>query len=87
MTRDPWVLDSIVGYRLELESQPRQRFPPRLDIVSEMSEQVDMEVAKMLQKEAVRQVTPVQGQFLSRLFTVPKKDRTARPVVNLRPLN
>lgn len=81
MTRDPWVLDSIVGYRLELESQPRQRFPLRLDIVSEeMSEQVDMEVAKMLQKEAVRQVTPVQGQFLSRLFTVPKKDRTARPV-------
>ena len=88
MTRDPWVLDSIVGYRLELESQPRQRFPPRLDIVSEeMSEQVDMEVAKMLQKEAVRQVTPVQSQFLSRLFTVPKKDGTARPVVNLRPLN
>ena len=49
--------------------------------------EVDAEVTKFLQKEAVRKVTPCQGQFVSRLFTVPKKDGSCRPVVNLRPLN
>ena len=41
----------------------------------------------MLQKGAIVKVEPIQGQFLSPLFLVPKKDQTQRPVINLKKLN
>ena len=41
----------------------------------------------LLVKQAIQEVEPQKGQFVSRLFTVPKKDGSRRPVVNLRPLN
>ena len=40
----------------------------------------------MLGKGAIKQVNPVQGQFCSSIFTVPKKGGASRPV-NLKPLN
>ena len=49
-------------------------------------EEVDKEVNSMLLKKAIQEVT-LFSQFLSRLFTIPKKDGTRRPVVNLHPLN
>ena len=63
-------------------------FPPR-DLVASDEElsQVDTEVTKLLQKEAILKVNPTPRQFLSKLFIVPKKDGSSRPVVNLRPLN
>ncbi|KAI8493982.1 hypothetical protein Bbelb_283290 [Branchiostoma belcheri] len=39
------------------------------------------------QKWVILEVLPVEGQFLSPLFLVPKKDGTWRPVVNPKPLN
>ena len=45
------------------------------------------EVEKLIRKQAITLVAPVAGQFLSHVFTVPKKDGSQRLVVNLRPLN
>ena len=45
------------------------------------------EVEKLIRKQAIALVTPVAGQFLSHVFTVPKKDSSQCLVVNLRPLN
>ena len=45
------------------------------------------DVEKLIRKRAISLVTPVAGQFLSHIFTVPKKDGSQRLVVNLRPLN
>ena len=45
------------------------------------------EVEKLIRKQAIALVAPVAGQFLSHVFTVPKKDGSQRLVVNLRPLN
>ena len=45
------------------------------------------EVKNLMVKQAIQEVEPQKGQFVSRLFTVPKKDGSLRLVVNLRPLN
>ncbi|XP_065185960.1 uncharacterized protein LOC135816787 [Sycon ciliatum] len=46
------------------------------------------EIEDLLSKGAIRPVSPSPGQFVSRLFTVPKKGTTAeRPVIDLRHLN
>ncbi|XP_065182606.1 uncharacterized protein LOC135813438 [Sycon ciliatum] len=49
---------------------------------------VHQEIEDLLSKGAIRPVSPSPGQFVSRLFTVPKKGTTAeRPVIDLRHLN
>lgn len=39
------------------------------------------------QKGAIEEVTPQEGQFVSQMFLVPKKDGTYRPVFNLKSLS
>jgi len=48
---------------------------------------MEEEIQKLVDKDAVRKVTFCLGQFLSQIFLVPKKDGSARLVINLRPLN
>ena len=46
-----------------------------------------LEVQKLLDKGAVKIVNPCPNQYLSKIFLVPKKDGSFRPVINLNPLN
>ena len=80
------MLQVVRGYKLELASTPIQRVPPRV-IQAKNSHLITEEVHKLLLKGAITMVTPCQNQFLSRIFVVPKKDGSHRPVINLRPLN
>ena len=45
------------------------------------------EIQSLRVKGAVIEVSPQMDQFTSRLFVIPKKDGSQRPVINLRPLN
>jgi hypothetical protein len=81
------VLETVSKYKLQLAANPVQRLAPQvLEVTSADSSQVEVEITKFLEKGAVFKVTHCLGQFLSRVFTVPKKDRSSRVVVNLRPL-
>ena len=48
---------------------------------------MDQETNKLLKKGAIEVVEHSENQFLSNVFTVPKKDGTRRPVIDIRQLN
>ena len=88
ITTDPWILEAFSGYRLELASQPYQLFTPSPIIFSDSeSAVVQSEIQTLLDKGAIEHVEYTQGEFISTLFLVPKKNGDLRPVINLKPLN
>ena len=48
---------------------------------------VEQEVLEMLEKGAIKKKAPTQGQFLSNLFFLEKRDEGNCPVINLKNLN
>ena len=87
ITTDQWVLQVVNGYKLELVSAPIQT--SQLVAMATRNDQdlVGQEVQKLLDKGAIKIVDPCPNQYLSRIFLVPKRDGSFRPVVNLKPLN
>ena len=48
---------------------------------------VNLELKEMLRKGVIKKTQPAQGEFLSNLFLVRKKDEGYHPVINLKMLN
>ena len=54
ITADPWILDTVQGYQLELESIPVQRSPPPgLHLSPQECHLIEKEIEKLIQKGAV----------------------------------
>ena len=89
ITQDPRVLSVVKeGYQIEWVSKPCQMVPPFQPTFSpEMNTLVDKEVQDMILKGAIIEVSPTQGQYVSTIFLVTKKDGGMRPVINLKYLN
>ena len=90
ITQDPWVINSIQGYIIDLVSQPVQyQTPKELSFPQEETRSLTEEVVKMIEKGAISVVPREQKAkgFHSQLFCVPKKDGGKRPIINLKGLN
>ena len=77
ITQDPWVINSIQGYTIDLVSQPVQyQTPKELSFPQEETRSLTEEVVKMVEKGAISVVPREQKAkgFHSQLFCVPKKD-------------
>ena len=61
--------------------------PPHISHNQSEKENIEQEIAGMLQKGAIQVVSPMKGEFISKIFLVPKKDGGSRPVINLKRLN
>ena len=78
----------VKGYEIPFVSLPFQEKIPNLTKMSkEQFSLVEQEVLEMLEKGAIQKVVPKQGQFVSNLFLVVKKDGGNRPVLNLKNFN
>ena len=88
LTDDQDVLQIVSGHCLEFDEEPMQTAPPTPFKLSRPEERlVDQEIKKLLKKGAIEVVEHAENQFLSNIFTVPKKDGTRRPVIDLRQLS
>ena len=71
-----------------MDQNPLQVYPAVTSVTSkEAAALVEEEVDSLLQKGVVVVAAPCADQFISRLFLVQKKDKSFRPVINLKPLN
>ena len=54
ITYDPWVLEAIQGYKLELTQPPYQPHQPVPTANKETSQMISKEVQLLLEKESIR---------------------------------
>ena len=88
LTQDQWVLQTVVGYHLELTEAPTQeRVPHQIRCSPESKSQITSEVQELLSKGAVVETLHSPGNFVSQIFLVEKQDGGQRPVINLKGLN
>ena len=85
LTQDQFVLEMVVGIQIPFTTFPHQNQVPPLTFHNQSEKIViDQEISEMLQKGAIQVVSPMNGEFLSPIFLVKKKDGGNRPVINLR---
>ena len=89
ITQDLWIIENCQGHKLELIETPVQKKAPEEPHLSPVLEAcMAEEISKLVQKGAITQLArPHQQTFVSRIFLVPKKDGSHRPIVDLRELN
>ena len=90
LTSDTHILQAISAYKLEFEngpplSQSRPPVPYRLKHDEKCA--VDAEVEKLLSKDVIEISDHEGGQFISNIFTRPKKDGGHRMILDLSELN
>ena len=89
ITDDQWVLSTVRnGLLIDFVSQPSQDRLPRDVVMSEREQSIcDAEVAAMIDKGAIKEVTDGSKGFVSSFFCVPKKVEGDRPIANMKGLN
>ena len=88
LTSDPEILETVTGQFIELDTVPLQGKPftqPKLSDIQ--TESVDLEIAKLLKKGVLQPSEHEAGEFISTIFTRPKKDGSHRMILNLKSFN
>jgi hypothetical protein len=88
ISNDQWIWNTTQGYAIEFVSEPIQMFAPsEIQFSGRESSLIDLEIDKMLSQNVIIEVQPISGQFISNIFTRPKKNGEIRPIINLKGLN
>ena len=83
-----WIRDAVRGYKIEFKrDQAQYKLPKKMPFSRNEKECISVEVGKLLGKGAMRRASFDPNQFISNLFTIPKKGGALRPVINLKSLN
>lgn len=91
ITSDPHVLNAVSGYRLEFSKEmgaPSRTKPPYLFRCDKAEEaDIDLEISKLHDKGVIEPCQMETGEFVSNIFTRPKKDGGTRVILDLSDLN
>ena len=79
---------SQLGCKIEFEEVPTQLRPPKVFSCSRNeSDVIDTEIQKLVNKGVIAKTHHEDGEFISPIFTRPKKNGTHRVILNLEKLN
>ena len=85
LTDDQEILDIVSSYKLDFSEISNQQKPlTPFNFSKEEQRLVDLEVEKLLRKGAIEEVEPCENQFLSNIFTIPRKGGERRQVRDLK---
>ena len=85
ITSDPEVLETVTGQYIEVATLPVQENPLMQTKLSEVqTESVDLEIIQLLRKGVIQPCQLEAGEFISPIFTRPKKDGSFRMILNLK---
>ena len=90
ITKDQWILNTILGYKLEVTSLPVQsKAPLPYKFNQQETELITVEIKKFLNKGIIEMVdnAPEAGEFISNIFYRPKPENKIRIILNLKPFN
>ena len=90
LTSDKWILNTICGYSVELNTKPKQNFYPQPIKFSEIEDQnIEKELERFLNCGIIEKIPNriEPEEFISNIFTRPKKDGKIRVILNLRQFN
>ena len=87
LTSDPQILSIVSGYKISFLKTPFQKSPPFTQASGQEALLISQEVNELLQKGAIQKTPYTRDGFYSRLFLVPKKGGSMRPVIDLSSLN
>lgn len=88
MTTDQHILDAVLGYTLQFDAQPYQIIVPQpIKFGTQETAAIDAEIAKFVAKGIVEESVHEKGEFISRIFTRPKKNGNLRVILDLSRLN
>jgi hypothetical protein len=89
ITSDRWILQTICGYRVELDTKPNQiNIPTPLQFSVNDSEKIDNEIKRFLDCGIIEPVTSSdKDEYISNIFARPKKDGIIRIILNLKQFN
>ena len=88
LTHNKFVLNLVKGIKIDFLSTPVQRSAPKpIQFGDNELSSIDVEIQKLISKGAIIPVTPTKSQFISNIFTRPKKSGGFRTIINLKRLN
>ena len=91
ITSDPFILEAVRGYKLEFNEakMPPNRDKPLSQYKTSQLEtaSIDGEISNLLSKNVIEECGHEKGEFLSNIFTRPKKSGGVRLILDLSELN
>ena len=87
ITSDPSILEMVAGYSLEFDDMPFQPAVPHSSFSKGEELIIAAEIKKLLEKGVINEATHGANEYVSTVFTRPKKDGSHRLILNLKNLN
>ena len=87
ITSDNEILSTVMGLKIDFETNPRQQFLPNCTRSLNETSIIDAEINKLLSKRVIEPTGHCHNEIISDVFVREKKDGTHRMILNLKKLN
>ena len=84
ITSDPFVLNAILGYKIIFKENPYQSKEYNSNFSKSEEKIAEDCINRLVTIGAIEEVEDLPDQFISKIFTVPKKDGSNRLILNLK---